>query len=478
MARNGSNGNEELKQELSKRINREMFDQKDDIDYVRFIEGGLTKDIVRQISEDKQEPKWMLKKRLEGYKLFRKLPMPKWGPDLSALDLNKIVYYAKPGAEMARDWEDVPSQIKNTFQKLGIPEAEHRALAGAGAQYDSEVVYHNLKKQWEEKGVLFEDCEFGLKHYPDLFKKHFMTKCIPPNDHKFIALHAAVWSGGTFLYVPAGVKVDMALQAYFRMNALKGGQFEHTLIIIEEDAQAHYIEGCSAPQYTVNSLHAGCVEVFVGKGARFRYSSVENWSKNTYNLNTKRAIVEENATLEWVGGNLGSGVTMLYPCSILKGRNSRAEHLAIAFAAKGQNQDTGAKVFHLAPNTTSLITSKSISIDGGTTSYRGHVQINKGARGAKTSVQCDALMVDAISKSNTYPSMVIKEDEVDVGHEARVGRISPDQIFYLMSRGLSEEQATQMIVSGFMEPIIKELPLEYAVEMNRLIQMEMEGSLG
>lgn len=477
MAGKNQDGAEEMRQKLSARINREMFDHSDKVRYEHLAE-GLTEDVVRQISEEKGEPEWMLGKRLEGLRLFRKLPMPTWGPDLSKLDLGRIVYYAKPGTEMARSWEQVPTEIKSTFERLGIPEAERRVLAGAGAQYDSEVVYHNLKKQWEEKGVIFEDCDYALKHYPELVRKHFMTTCIPPGDHKFIALHAAVWSGGTFLYVPAGVKVDMALQAYFRMNARRGGQFEHTLIIIEDGAQAHYIEGCSAPQYAVSSLHAGCVEVFVRKGARFRYSSVENWSKNTYNLNTKRALVDENATMEWVGGNLGSGVTMLYPCSILRGRGARAEHLGIAFAGKGQNQDTGAKVFHMAPATTSVITSKSISVEGGVTSYRGHLQMQRGARGSKASVRCDALMLDSISKSNTYPSMVIKEDEVDVGHEATVGRISPEQIFYLMSRGLSEEQAKQMIVSGFMEPIIKELPLEYAVEMNRLIQLELEGTLG
>ena len=473
-----STSTEELRQQLTSRINRDMFDHKDDITYEHLAEEGLTTDVVKEISEDKEEPKWMLKKRLKALKIFRKMPMPTWGVDLSDLDLNKIIYFAKPGAETARDWKDVPTEIKSTFEKLGIPEAEKRSLAGAGAQYDSEVVYHNLKKKWEDKGVLFEDCDFALQHYPEMMKKYFMTTCIPIHDHKFIALHAAVWSGGTFLYVPEGVKIDLALQAYFRMNAYKGGQFEHTLIIIEPGAEAHYVEGCSAPQYTANSLHAGCVEVFVGEKARFRYSSVENWSKNTYNLNTKRALVDAYGFMEWVGGNLGSGVTMLYPCSYLRGRGARADHLGIAFAGKGQHQDTGAKIFHLAPDTTSTIVSKSISFDGGITTYRGHLQINKGATNAKASVICDALMVDDISKSNTYPSMVIKEDQVDVGHEARVGRISDEQIFYLMSRGLSEEQAKQMIVTGFMEPIIKELPLEYAVEMNRLIQLEMEGSIG
>jgi len=440
---------------------------------------GLREEVVELISKEKNEPAWMLEKRKKALNHFLKTSMPKWGPDISNLDLNKIRFYTKPDARKnAKSWDDVPKDIRRTFDRLGIPQAEQKVLAGVGAQYDSEIVYHSMRKDLEEKGVVFEDMDAALQKYPELVKKYFMTNCIPITDHKFIMLHGAVWSGGTFIYVPKGVKVDMPLQAYFRMNAKKGGQFEHTLIVVDEGAELTYIEGCSAPQYGEYSLHAGCVEVFVMKGARMRYASVENWSKNTFNLNTKRAIVEEDGIMEWIGGNMGSCATMLYPCSILKGERARADHLAIAFAGKGQNQDTGAKVVHAAPNTTSVITSKSISKDGGIASYRGLLRINKGATNAKSSVQCDALIMDSQSKSNTYPSIKINERNVDVGHEATVGRISDEQIFYLQSRGLSEEQATQMIVTGFIEPIVKELPLEYAVELNKLIEMEMEGSVG
>jgi len=458
---------------------REMFDQKANIKYSYTAQPGLTEEVVRKISEDKNEPEWMLQKRLKALEIFHKLPMPNWGPDLSKLDLNKIIYYANPESiKNANKWENLPLEIRNTFEKLGIPEAEKTHFAGAGAQIESLSVYHNLKKHWEEKGVIFSDMDEALQKYPDLVKPYFMTQCVSPGLHKFAALHGAVWSGGSFLYVPEGVKVDLPLQAYFRMNAEKMGQFEHTLMIIEKGAQAAYIEGCSSPIYNENGLHAGCVEIFVKESARFRYSSVENWSKNTYNLNTKRAIVDKNGIMEFVGSNVGSGVTMLYPCSVLRGENSRADHLAIAFAATGQHQDTGAKVYHLAPNTSSTIKSKSISIGSGITSYRGLVQIAKGAVGSKSSVTCDALLKDEHSKSNTFPYMKINEDKVDVAHEATVGKISADQIFYLMSRGLTQEQATQMIVSGFIEPIVKELPLEYAVEMNRLIQLEMAGCVG
>ena len=458
---------------------REMFDQKADIKYTYTAEPGLTEEVVRKISADKKEPAWMLEKRLKALEIFHKLPLPTWGPDISSLDLSKIIYYANPESiKNSNKWENLPPEIKNTFERLGIPEAEKTHFAGAGAQMESMTVYHNLKKQWEDKGVIFLDMDEALQKYPDIVKQYFMTQCVSPGLHKFAALHGAVWSGGTFLYVPENVKVDLPLQAYFRMNAEKMGQFEHTLMIIEKGAEASYIEGCSAPLYSQNSLHAGCVEVFVKEGSRFRYSSVENWSKNTYNLNTKRAVVDKNSTMEWIGSNVGSGVTMLYPCSVLRGANSRADHLAIAFAASGQNQDTGAKVYHLAPNTSSTIKSKSISIGSGITSYRGLVQIAKGATGSKSSVTCDALLRDAESKSNTFPYMKINEDKVDVAHEATVGKISTDQIFYLMSRGISQEQAVQMIVSGFIEPIVKELPLEYAVEMNRLIQLEMAGSVG
>jgi Fe-S cluster assembly protein SufB len=438
----------------------------------------LTEEIVRLISSTKKEPEWMLAHRLKGLAAFHEKPTPAWGPDITKLDTNEIIYFIQnKGEKNARAWEDVPADIKKTFQRLGIPEAEQRALAGAGAQYESEMAYHNLKREWEEQGVIFLDMDEALKQHEDLVKEYFM-QCVPYNDHKFAALHAAVWSGGTFLYVPKGVTVTQPLQAYFRMNARRAGQFEHTLIIVEEDADVHYIEGCSAPQYNESSLHAGCVEVFVKRGAKARYSSVENWSRNTYNLNTKRAIVDENATMQWVGGNLGSGVTMLYPCTMLRGRGSRAEHISIAFAAKGQNQDTGAKIYHLAPNTTSHVTSKSIAVEGGITTYRGLVKINRGATGAKSAVECDALMIDNQSVSNTYPFIDVKEADSDVGHEATVGRISDDDVFYLMSRGISEDDAKKLIVNGFMEPVTKELPLEYAVELNRLIEMEMEGSLG
>lgn len=442
-------------------------------------EEGLTENTVRQISKYKNEPKWMLDLRLNSFRVFREKQMPTWGPNLDGLDLNKISYFIIPDAKSnAEKWEEVPEEIKKTFEKLGIPEAERKALSGAGAQFDSQIVYHNLKEELRKKGVIFEDMDIAVKKYPDLVKEHFMNKCVSPNLHKFAALHGAVWSGGTFIYVPKGVKVDMPLQAYFRMNTEGMGQFEHTLIIIDEGAECHYIEGCSAPIYNKSSIHAGCVEIFVKKNARMRYSSVENWSKNTYNLNTKRSVVEENGIIEWVSGNMGSGVTMLYPASVLAGKNARANHLSIAYAGKGQNQDTGAKVYHLAPNTTSTVNSKSISKDGGIVSYRGFVKIKKGATGAKCSVNCDSLMFDEKSQSNTYPVILSEEKESDFVHEARVGRISEEQIFYLQTRGIDKDHAIQLIVSGFMEPIVKELPLEYAVELNRLIELEIEGSLG
>ncbi len=468
-----------MNEEFEFGITRDRYDQaNENIKYTYIAEPGINEEVVRKISESNDEPEWMLAHRLNSLKIFNNLKMPNWGPNLSELDLNKITYFLTPDAKKnAKNWDDVPADIKETFNKLGIPEAEQKALSGVGAQYDSINIYHNLKKELVDQGVIFEDCDTALHEYPELMKKHFM-KCVPPTLHKFAALHGAVWSGGTFLYVPKNVKIELPLQAYFRMNARKMGQFEHTLIIVEEGAQVHYVEGCSAPQYAESSLHAGCVEIFLAKGARARYSSVENWSRNTYNLNTKRAIVEENGIIEWVGGNLGSGVTMLYPCSILKGKGARADHIGIAFAAEEQNQDVGAKVYHIAPETSSFIKSKSISMKGGITSYRGLLHIAKGAINSKSKIECDALMMDNISKTNTYPYMNIKENKSDVGHEATVGKINDEQIFYLMSRGLTEEQAIQMIVAGFIEPIVKELPLEYAVEMNRLIQLEMEGSLG
>lgn len=460
-------------------ITRELYDTPDK-ESVKFkAPDGINEEVVKSISNYKDEPEWMLQKRLQSLKIFQELQTPTWGPDLSALDLQKICYFLIPDANHnSQSWDDVPQDIKNTFERLGIPQAERKALAGAGAQYDSQVVYHSIKKELKEQGVIFEDMDVAVQKYPELVKKHFMTKCVSPRLHKFSALHGAVWSGGTFIYVPPGVKVEQPLQAYFRMNSMSMGQFEHTLIIIDEGAECHYIEGCSAPKYNKASLHAGCVEVFVADNARMRYSSVENWSSNTYNLNTKRANVQSNAVMEWVSGNLGSGVTMLYPATLLMGEGGKADHVTIAYAGKGQNQDTGAKIYHLAPNTTSTVNSKSISKDGGITGYRGLIKIKDGAKNSKCSVICDALMFDNKSQSNTYPAIDVEEKDADVVHEASVGRISEDQLFYLQSRGLGEDEALQMIVSGFIEPLIKELPLEYAVEMNRLIELEMEGSLG
>lgn len=459
-------------------INREIYDQSDEVNYNWDTGEGLTKEIVIKISKEKNEPEWMLSLRLKAFELFKNTKTPNWGPDLSKLDLDKITYYRKVDSGREDTWEKVPENIKRTFEKLGIPEAERRALAGAGAQYESDVVYHNLKKEWEEKGVVFEDCDVALQKYPEMLKKYFMTNCIPINDHKFIMLHAAVWSGGTFIYVPKNVKITLPLQAYFRMNAKKSGQFEHTLIIADEGSEVQYIEGCSAPIYQEESLHAGCVEIYVKKGARVRYSSVENWSRNTYNLNTKRAIVEEDGIMEWIGGNLGSGVTMLYPCTILKGKNSRTDHLSIAFAGENQHQDVGSKVFHLAENTKSVITSKSICKDGGITTYRGLALIKKGAKNSSISTTCDALILDEKSKNYTTPCIETKEQKVNIAHEATVGKISAEKLFYLQTRGLKEEDAIKMIVSGFIQPLVKQLPLEYALEFNKLIELEMEGSVG
>jgi Fe-S cluster assembly protein SufB len=439
---------------------------------------GVTEEVVQEISRQKNEPSWMLEKRLAAFKLFQKISMPTWGPDLSDLNLDEIVYFVRPNTEEATSWEDVPDDIKATFDNLGIPEAEKKALAGVGAQYDSDVVYHNIKKDLKNKGVIFENMDVAVQKYPELVQKYFMTQCIPINDHKFIMLHAAVWSGGTFIYVPKGVKVDLPLQAYFRMNAQSGGQFEHTLIIADEGSELQYIEGCSAPRYTTNSLHAGGVEIFVHENARVRYSSIENWSKNIYNLNTKRALVDEQGVIEWVNGNMGSGVTMLYPSSVLRGRGARSDSLGIAFAGEGQNQDTGAKVIHAAPDTKSTIRAKSISAGNGINTYRGYVKVAKGAERSKVSVECDALLIDKNSVTKTHPYMKIDNDNVNIVHEARVGKIGDEEIFYLMSRGLSEEEAMRLVVAGFIEPIIKALPLEYALELNKLIELEMEGSVG
>jgi Fe-S cluster assembly protein SufB len=460
-------------------VSRTLYDHTDDTPYSFKTDKGINEKVVRQISEYKDEPDWMLQKRLRCLKAFNEMSMPDWGPDLSGLDLQEITYFMVPDAKKnSRSWDEVPEKIKETFERLGIPEAERKELAGAGAQYDSRAVYHNLREDLEDKGVIFMDMDDAVQEHPELVKKHFMTSCISPNLHKFSALHGAVWSGGTFIYVPEGVEVKQPLQAYFRMNSIAMGQFEHTLIIVDDDAECHYIEGCSAPTFDEKSIHAGAVEVFVGENARMRYSSVENWSQSTYNLNTKRANAQANSTMEWISGNLGSGVTMLYPATVLLGEHARAEHLSIAYAGPNQNQDTGAKVYHTAPNTKSTIQSKSISKDGGITGYRGLVKIPNGMKGSKSSVLCDALMFDNESQSNTYPAIDVQEEDVDLVHEASVGQISEDQLFYLNSRGLGEEEALSLIVSGFIEPLVKELPLEYAMEMNKLIQLEMEGSLG
>lgn len=458
--------------------NQERFEHKVDKEAKFESEKGLSEEIVREISKQKDEPEWMLKRRLAAYRHFEKRPMPDWGPDLSDLDFDEIKPFILADENQTDDWDEVPDEIQETFDKLGIPEAEKEALSGVGAQYESSVVYQNMKEKWEEKGVIFCDMDKAVQDHPELVKEYFMKKCVPPQDNKFAALHGAVWSGGSFVYVPEGVEVEIPVQAYFRMNSQGMGQFEHTLIIAEENSTVHYIEGCSAPQYTRNNLHSGCVEVFVKENAHVQYSTVQNWSKNTYNLNTKRAKVDENGVMEWVSGSMGSKVTMLYPSSHLNGKGARANHITISYAGEGQNIDTGAKVVHNAPETKSTIESKSISKDDGRTNYRGLVRIAEGAENSKTSIECDALMFDKEATSDTEPYIEIKEDDVEVAHEATVGNIGDDEIHYLMSRGIEEEEAKEMIVRGFIEPIAKELPLEYAVELNRLIQLEMEGSLG
>jgi Fe-S cluster assembly protein SufB len=441
------------------------------------IERGLNEDVIRQISAHKGEPEWMLDFRLEAYKIFLSKPMPNWGSDLSGIDFANIFYYLKPTELNARSWDDVPETIKNTFERLGIPEAERKFLAGVGAQYESEVIYHSLKKELEDQGILFLDTDQALLQHEDIFREHFAT-IIPSADNKFSALNSAVWSGGSFIYVPPGVRIEQPLQAYFRINAENMGQFERTLIIVDEGAYVHYVEGCTAPTYSSDSLHSAVVEILVKKGGRCRYTTIQNWSNNVYNLVTKRAVAEEDATMEWVDGNLGSKVTMKYPAVILKGERAHGEILSIAFAGEGQHQDAGGKITHVAPNTTSVITSKSISKDGGRSSYRGLLRVNKEAEGSKSKVVCDALIIDPDSRTDTYPYINIMADQVDIGHEATVSKLGEEQIYYLMSRGLSEAEASALIVAGFVEPITKELPLEYAVELNRLIQLQMEGSVG
>ncbi|MEE4195466.1 MAG: Fe-S cluster assembly protein SufB [Anaerolineae bacterium] len=456
----------------------DQYDFKDsDKHYVFKTEKGLSEEVIRQISAMKNEPEWMLEYRLKAFRHFLKRPMPNWGADLSDLDLNEIYYYVKPTEGQGESWDDVPDEIKATFDKLGIPEAEQKFLSGVGAQYESEMVYHSIQEHLKEQGVVFLSIEDGLQQYPELFKEHFGT-VISYADNKFAALNSCVWSGGSFVYVPKGVKVEMPLQAYFRLNVADIGQFERSLIIADEGAQVHYVEGCTAPRYMTNSFHSGVIEIVVKKNARVRYSTIQNWSKNVYNLVTQRAYVHEGGTMEWVDSNMGSKVTMKYPSCVLAGEGAHGEILSMAFASDEQVQDAGGKMYHLAPNTTSKITSKSISKNGGRASYRGLVSVKPDAPHVKSNIVCDALILDPESQSDTYPYMDINNNEVSLGHEASVSKVSEAQLFYLMSRGLSEEEAIGMIVSGFIEPLVKELPMEYAVEMNRLIQLQMEGSVG
>ena len=461
-------------------IDRSLYDfryEEKDSDFYK-IKEGLTPEIVEEISDKKNDPQWMRDFRLKALEVYHKTDIPNWGPDISDLNMDNIVTYVKPKTKMSADWEEVPEDIKNTFEKLGIPEAERKSLAGVGAQYDSELVYHNLQEEVAAKGVVYSDIESALHGpYGEMIEKHFM-KLVPPTDHKFAALHGAVWSGGSFVYVPKGVNVEIPLQSYFRLNAPGAGQFEHTLIIVDEGAELHFIEGCSAPKYNVANLHAGCVELFVGKNAKLRYSTIENWSKNMYNLNTKRARVEENGIMEWVSGSFGSHISYLYPMTILKGDNARAEFTGVTFAGAGQNLDTGAKMVHIGKNTSSYINTRSISKSGGISTYRSAVVIQNQAKNAKSAVSCQSLMLDDQSRSDTVPAIDVRTNQADVGHEAKIGRISDDAVFYLMSRGIPEEEAKSLIVSGFADSVSKELPLEYAVEMNNLIRLEMVGAIG
>ncbi|MEU0543414.1 Fe-S cluster assembly protein SufB [Nocardia sp. NPDC005978] len=439
---------------------------------------GLSEEVVRDISAKKSEPEWMLDFRLKALRIFEKKPMPNWGSDLDGIDFDNIKYFVRSSEKQAATWDDLPEDIKNTYDKLGIPEAEkQRLVSGVAAQYESEVVYHSIREDLEKQGVIFLDTDTALKEHPELFQQYFGS-VIPSGDNKFSALNSATWSGGSFIYVPKGVHVDIPLQAYFRINTENMGQFERTLIIVDEDAYVHYVEGCTAPIYSSDSLHSAVVEIIVKKGGRCRYTTIQNWSNNVYNLVTKRAKAEAGATMEWVDGNIGSKVTMKYPAVWMTGEHAKGEVLSIAFAGAGQHQDTGAKMLHLAPHTSSNIISKSVARGGGRASYRGLVQVNKGAYGSSSSVKCDALLVDNISRSDTYPYVDIREDDVTMGHEATVSKVSEDQLFYLMSRGLTEDEAMAMVVRGFVEPIAKELPMEYALELNRLIELQMEGAVG
>lgn len=463
--------------QILKDIGDYQFGFKDPETYVFKSRMGLDREIVEQISAMKGEPEWMLDFRVKAFDHFQKRPMPTWGGDLSELDLDNIYYYVKPAEAESKSWDDVPETIKNTFEKLGIPEAEQKFLAGVGAQYESEMVYHQIQEHLEEQGVIFLSIEDGLREHPDLFREYFST-VIPIEDNKFAALNSAVWSGGSFVYIPKGVTVNLPLQAYFRLNVANIGQFERTMIIADEGSQVHYVEGCTAPTYSSDSLHSGVIEIVVKKGARVRYTTIQNWSTNVYNLVTQRALVHEGATMEWVDANLGSKLTMKYPSCYLIGPGAHGEILSMAFAGEGQHQDAGGKVIHVAPHTSSKVTSKSISKGSGRSSYRGLLKVYKGAKDVRSSVVCDALLLDDTSRSDTYPYIEIDEDDVTIGHEASVSKVGEEQLFYLMSRGLSEEEATTMVVSGFIEPLVKELPMEYAIEMNRLIQIQMEGSIG
>lgn len=439
---------------------------------------GISEDVVREISALKDEPDWMLEMRLKGLSLFQRKPMPVWGSNLSGIDFDNIKYFVRSTEKQATSWDELPDDIKNTYDRLGIPEAEkQRLISGVAAQYESEVVYHQIREDLEEQGVLFLDTDSALKQHEDLFREYFAS-IIPVGDNKFAALNTAVWSGGSFIYVPKGVKVDIPLQAYFRINTENMGQFERTLIIVDEDAYVHYVEGCTAPVYSSDSLHSAVVEIVVKKNARCRYTTIQNWSNNVYNLVTKRAVANAGATMEWIDGNIGSKVTMKYPAVWLTGEHAKGETLSVAFAGEGQHQDAGAKMVHAAPNTSSSIISKSVARGGGRTSYRGLVQVLEGSHGSKSTVKCDALLVDDISRSDTYPYVDVRDDDVSMGHEATVSKVSEDQLFYLMSRGLGEDEAMAMIVRGFVEPIARELPMEYALELNRLIELQMEGAVG
>jgi len=458
-------------------LDSSRFDFLSNTKYRFMSERGFGESQVIDISKRKNEPEWMLKKRLQSFKAFSLLSKPGFGVSTESLDLSRIISYLGPDSDKHRSWDDVPQEIRETFEKLGIPEAERESLAGVGAQFDSEIVYQNIRKELEELGIVFLDMETAVKKYPELVRRFFM-KAVPPTDHRFAALHGAVWSGGSFVYVPKGVKVPLPLQAYFRMNVESSGQFEHTLIIADEGSDLQFIEGCSAPRFNDLNLHVGMVEIFVLKDAKVRYSTIQNWSKNTYNLNTKRAIVEEGGTMEWISGSLGSMKTMLYPSSVLRGRGARAEHLGITYAGPGQHMDTGSKVIHLAPDTSSLVDARSISVGGGWAFYRGFLDISRSAMNSRSSVKCTALMIDNESRADTVPIIQVMNNAAEVGHEARIGRLGEEEIFYLMSRGLSESEAKAIIVRGFMEPVSHQLPVEYAVELNRLIDTEMESSIG